>query len=84
MIYTLCNGDGIGLCGEIIQELYIVYLTRFRTYIKLLYHPRGPQTEKHLPPGPFTGQFFRKADILGLVSLQLFGPLGIPFALLIL
>jgi hypothetical protein len=30
---------------------------------KLLYHPRGPQTDKHLPPGSFTGQIFRKTDI---------------------
>ncbi len=30
---------------------------------KLLYHSKGPQTEKHLPPGPFTGRFWRKADI---------------------
>ncbi len=26
------GGDGIGLCGEHLQELYTVYLTRFRTY----------------------------------------------------
>ncbi len=35
-IYTVCNRvgrGGIGLCGEQhIQELYTVYLTRFRTY----------------------------------------------------
>jgi hypothetical protein len=30
---------------------------------KLLYHPRGPQTDKHLTPSPFTGEFLRKADI---------------------
>ncbi len=24
---------------------------------------RGPQTDKHLPPSTFTGQFLRKADI---------------------
>jgi hypothetical protein len=24
---------------------------------------RGPQTDKHLPPSAFTGQFLRKADI---------------------
>ena len=33
---------------------------------------RGPQTDKHLLPSTFTGQFLRKADILGLVSLQIF------------
>jgi hypothetical protein len=27
-----------------------------------------------MPPSPFTGQFLRKADIWGLVSLKLFGP----------
>ncbi len=37
-IYTLCNRgggggeEGIGLCGENIQELYTVYLKIFRTY----------------------------------------------------
>ncbi len=25
--------------------------------------PRGPHTDKRLPPRPFTGQFLRKADI---------------------
>ncbi len=32
-IYTVCNGgEGIGLCGEHLQQLYTVYLTRFRNY----------------------------------------------------
>ncbi len=31
--------EGIGLCGEHIQKLYTVYLTRFLTY-KLPYHPK--------------------------------------------
>jgi hypothetical protein len=33
-VYTVSNGGGggTGLCGEHIQELYTVYLTRFRTY----------------------------------------------------
>ncbi len=54
-----------------------MYLTRFRTYKIAL----APQTKpsrggghRHLPPRPFTSQFLRKADIKGLVSLQLFGP----------
>jgi hypothetical protein len=53
------------LCGEHLQELYTVYLTRLRTHKISLPPPppRGPQTDKHLPPGPFTGEFFRKADI---------------------
>jgi hypothetical protein len=48
------------LCGEHLQELYIVNLT------KLSYHPNKnlggerPQTDKHLPPNPFTGKFIRK------------------------
>jgi hypothetical protein len=38
-----------------------MYLTRFQ----FLYHPkqkpgRGPQTDKHLPPSIFTGQFLRE------------------------
>ncbi len=39
---------------------------------KLLNHPkqknyegREPQTDKHLPPNPFTGQFFMKRRPLG-------------------
>ncbi len=27
----MCNGEGIGLCREHLQELYTVYLTRFRS-----------------------------------------------------
>ncbi len=34
----------------------------------------GPQTDKHLPPSTFTDQFLRKADIKGLVSLNISGP----------
>ncbi len=36
---------------------------------------RRPQTDKHLPPSTFTftGQFLRRDDILGLVSLKIFG-----------
>jgi len=34
---------------------------------------RGPQSDKHLP-SPCTGQFLRKNDIQGLVSLKLFNP----------
>jgi hypothetical protein len=31
--YLYCGGrEGWGLCGEHTQELYTVYLTRFRTY----------------------------------------------------
>jgi len=40
-----------------------VYLTRFGTHKIALPHKGGPQTDKHLPPGPFTGQFVRKDDI---------------------
>jgi hypothetical protein len=29
----------------------------------------GAQKEKHVPPSTYTGQFLRKADIYGLVSL---------------
>ncbi len=50
-IQCLTGGKWIGLCGEHIQELYTVYLTRFRTY-KIVLPPqtrtqegRGPQTD---------------------------------------
>jgi hypothetical protein len=67
------GGGGIWLCGkEHIHELYTVYLTMvmqipnlqncFTTPNKNLGWG-GPQTGKHLPPSPFTGQFLRKADI---------------------
>ncbi len=68
-IQYVTGGGGIGLCGEYIQELQTVNLTRYRTYkIALpsqtkIQAERGPQADKHLPPSPFTGQFLRKADI---------------------
>jgi hypothetical protein len=33
---------------------------------KFVDHPRGPQTDEHLPQGPFTGQFFKKNRHLGI------------------
>jgi hypothetical protein len=42
---------GIGLCGEHIPD---------SEPTNLLYHPRGPQTDKHLPPGPFKVNFKEK------------------------
>ncbi len=55
-----------------------MYLTRFRTQ-KIALPPqtktlegRRPQTDKHLP-STFTGKFFRKADINGLVPIEIFG-----------
>jgi hypothetical protein len=42
-IYTVCNGggggEGTGLCREHIQELYTLYLPRFRTYRSALPPP---------------------------------------------
>ncbi len=35
----------------------------------------GPNTDKHLPSNPFTGQFLRKNDLQGLGYSYLFGPL---------
>ncbi len=59
-MYVLCD----------LQELYTVSLTRFRTY-KIALPPqsktlggRGPQTDKHLHPSPFTGQFLRKSPFM--------------------
>ena len=46
-----------------------MFLTRFRTY-KIALPPqtktqegRGPQTDRHLPQSPFTGQFFLDSNI---------------------
>jgi hypothetical protein len=62
-------GEWIRLCGEHLQELYTVHFTRFPTY-KIALPPqtktlkgRGPQTDKHLPPNPFTDKFLRKNDL---------------------
>ncbi len=75
----MCNrgrGEGLG-CVEsiysinIVQELYTVYLTRFRTYKSALppqtktYEGRGPQTDKHLPPSTFIWLIFNKCRHLG-------------------
>jgi hypothetical protein len=55
--------------GDQVVWSYTVYLTRFRTYKIALppqsktYEGRGLQTDKHLPPRFFTGQFLIKADI---------------------
>ncbi len=35
---------------------------------------KGPQTDKHLPPNPFTGQCLRNDNLWGLLFLKLFGP----------
>ncbi len=58
------RGEGNGLSGKHLQELielYTVCLTRFRIY-KIALPPQtktlevsGPQTDKHMPPSPFTG-----------------------------
>jgi hypothetical protein len=46
-----CEVDGSGPIGK--QKNY-----RF-----FFFHHMGPQTDKHLPPGPFAGEILRKADI---------------------
>ncbi len=60
------GGGSVELCWRPYSEFNTLFLTRFRTYTKLLHHPkqksrrgRGPQTDKHLPQSPFTGQFFQ-------------------------
>ncbi len=62
-IYTVCNrggGEGIGLCGDHIQELYTVNLTRFRNQQNCFTTPNKNlggkgASDKQLPPSPFTG-----------------------------
>jgi hypothetical protein len=55
-------GSGSIFC----RSFALCFLTRFRTYKKIFTTPNsnlggegGPQTDKHLPQSPFTGQFFR-------------------------
>ncbi len=59
-VYTVCNRERRGSgCVESIYRSYILYIWPDSETTKLLYHPPGPQTDKHLPPG----KFLRKADI---------------------
>jgi len=45
--YTVCKwGEGIGLCGDYIQELYTVYLTRFSNLQNCLTTPNKNLGEK--------------------------------------
>jgi len=48
-----CEVDGYGPIGK--QKNY-----RF-----IFSHPMGPQTDKHLPPGPFIDKNFKKSRHLG-------------------
>jgi hypothetical protein len=68
-IQTVCGWQGVGVgvlsCvgDHILHEFNTQFLTRLEP-TKLLHHPkqkpgrRRPQTDKHLPQGHFTGQFF--------------------------
>jgi hypothetical protein len=78
-IQTVSGREGVGVLSpvrdHILQEFNTLYLTRFRTY-KIARPPqpkiwegRGPQTAKHLPQSPFTGQFF-KITTYGIVFYQ--------------
>jgi hypothetical protein len=66
-IYTVCNrergGGWVVWRAYTVQELYTICIWPDSDPTKLLYHPRGPQKDKHPPPGPITGQFWRKAYI---------------------
>jgi hypothetical protein len=41
-------------------------------FIQCVTEGRGPETDKHLSPDPFTGQYLRKDDLKGLVSYSYF------------
>jgi hypothetical protein len=77
-------GGGWGVLSpvedHILQEFNTLYLTIFRTY-KIARPPetktlegRGPQTDKHLPQSPFTGQIFRMTTFYFKVSIYLISP----------
>ncbi len=74
-IHTVCNRWGGG--DQVVWRAYpgvihLGYLARFWTY-KIALPPqtktwegKGPQTDKHLPPITYTGQFLRKAAVWGV------------------
>jgi hypothetical protein len=69
-LYSMYNKGGGG--DRVVWRQYTgVIRCVFDQILNLQNCPRGPQTDtvKHLPQGPFTGQFLRKAYIKGLVSL---------------
>jgi hypothetical protein len=73
-MYTMCNGGGIGLCGEQIQDLYTVYLIKFQTYKICFTTPNknlgGKGADKHLPPISLYRSIFKKSRHLGLESIN--------------
>ncbi len=60
-IFTVCNKgkEGSG-CLESIYRSCTLCISPDSDPSKLLYRPREHQTDKHLPPGPLTGQLLRK------------------------
>ncbi len=70
--YRSIQTGSSGLCGEHLWVIHCIF-DQILNLKKLLYHPRGPHTDKHLSPGPFTGQFLRKADIYGMAHLHSWG-----------
>ncbi len=76
-IYSVCNRGGGGSgCVECIYRSYTLCIWPDSEPTKLLYHlkqkpkeGREPQTDKHLPPSPFKGQFLRKANIWDWILL---------------
>ncbi len=87
-LIELETGDRVSHVGIFLPscELAPLYLLSsslppppFRTYkialpsLKKTWEGRGPKTDKHMPPSPFTGQFLRKAGVWCLSSYLVHG-----------
>jgi hypothetical protein len=59
IVYSLYRGGDRGGSG-CVESIYRCYTMCIWPDTKLLYLPRGPKTNNHLPAGPLAGQFLRK------------------------
>jgi hypothetical protein len=57
--------EGIRICGEHLQGLYMYFPNLQNCFTAPNKNLGGeePQTDKHLPPNPFSSQFLRKEDL---------------------
>ncbi len=62
VVWRAYSGVLHSVFDQILKLLYKIALPP-QTKTKKTEQGRGPQTEKHLPPSTFTGQFLRKAEL---------------------
>ncbi len=63
---VLGMGEGIGLCGKHIQELYTVYLNRFRNLYKIALPPQGASDRQKPSARSLYRSIFKKNQHLGV------------------